>query len=63
MAGKMVACQPFGLVHNFTTVKQKIAAFAQANIPVAESIRQIPDLVKQALLQKKSWAHYIHSKT
>ena len=56
---RMVACQPLGLVHNASTVKQKISALLEAHIPVAESIREIPDLVKQALLQKKSWSHSV----
>jgi succinyl-CoA synthetase alpha subunit len=51
-AGAILAAQLSGLVTATTTAHHKVAAFKQANVPVAECPSQIPQLVRKAL--KKS---------
>jgi succinyl-CoA synthetase alpha subunit len=47
--GAVIAARLAGLGREASTVDSKIAAFRQANIPLAERPSQIPELVKQAL--------------
>lgn len=48
-ASDILAAQLSGPVTKTTTAQHKVAAFKEANIPVAERPSQIPDLVKKAL--------------
>jgi succinyl-CoA synthetase alpha subunit len=48
-AGTILAAQLSGPVTLRTTAQHKVAAFKQANVPVAERPSQIPELVRKAL--------------
>ncbi|NEQ70569.1 MAG: CoA-binding protein [Symploca sp. SIO1B1] len=51
-ASSIIAAQLSGPVTKATTVQQKVAAFKQAKVPVAQSPSEIPKLVKKALKKK-----------
>lgn len=57
-----ISCQPLGFIPQMETVQPKIAAFEEANIPVAKSSCQIPALVKQVLQKQKSEHYYLNGK-
>ncbi len=48
-AGAIIAAQLSGPVTKATTAQHKVAAFKEANVPVAERPSQIPELVRKAL--------------
>lgn len=48
-ASAIIAAQLSGPITNASTAQHKVAAFKQANIPVAERPSQIPELVRKAL--------------